>query len=331
MYSSPSHVQPTDNPTVVCNSTGVGPGKVTLPIVPIKVRGRGEQQFVKTYALLDTRSTQSFCSEDLTRRLGIYSKKDTIRLTTLEQKEVQVNTSVVHLEVADLDDTHLFSLSDVLSRSQLNVGLNSLAVQEDLSHWPHLRDLLIPDVNIDDVHLLIGQDAPSIMIPTDVRAGLKGEPYGTKTALGWTLNGPITPQKRPNSSSSYFVKPDMYLQHQAKRIDDVHNVGSGNETMSVSQKKVLSIWENSLHRDGVNYTMDIPFISRKDHHIYPMIGRWQNTDSDCLGKRLYQGPDLTKKLIGVLLRFRQERIALMADIEGMFHQVRVSMVEERRC
>ena len=47
-------------------------------------------------------TTQSFCSEDLTRRLGIYGKKDAIRLTTLEQKEVQVNTSVVHLQVADL-------------------------------------------------------------------------------------------------------------------------------------------------------------------------------------------------------------------------------------
>ena len=170
--------------------------------------------------------------------------------------------------MADLDDTHLFSLSNVLTRSQLNVGLHSLAVQEDLSHWPHLRDLLIPNVNIDDVHLLIGQDAPDIMIPTDVGAGLKGEPYATTTALGWTLNGPITHHKRPKSSSSYFVKLDMDLQHQVEklwRIDDVHNVGSDNETMSVSHNKVLSIWENLLHRDGVNYTMDIPFKDRPPH------------------------------------------------------------------
>lgn len=42
-----------------------------------------------------------------------------------------------------------------------------------------------------------------------------------------------------------------------------------------------------------------------------------------------QGPDLTNSLIDVLLRFRQESIALMADIEGMFHQVRVPMADRR--
>lgn len=42
-----------------------------------------------------------------------------------------------------------------------------------------------------------------------------------------------------------------------------------------------------------------------------------------LNGKLLQGPDLTNTLMGVLLRFRQEPIALMADIEGMFHQVRV--------
>jgi hypothetical protein len=38
---------------------------------------------------------------------------------------------------------------------------------------------------------------------------------------------------------------------------------------------------------------------------------------------LLQGPDLTNNLIGVLLRFRQEGIAFMADIQKMFYQVRV--------
>ena len=31
-----------------------------------------------------------------------------------------------------------------------------------------------------------------------------------------------------------------------------------------------------------------------------------------------KGPDLTNTLFGVLMRFRQERIAIMADIEAMF-------------
>ena len=38
---------------------------------------------------------------------------------------------------------------------------------------------------------------------------------------------------------------------------------------------------------------------------------------------LYKGAELTSSLVGVLLRFHEERVAVMADIESMFHQVRV--------
>ena len=42
-----------------------------------------------------------------------------------------------------------------------------------------------------------------------------------------------------------------------------------------------------------------------------------------LNSQILQGPDLANNLIGVLTRFRQEPIALIADIEAMFHQVLV--------
>ena len=52
---------------------------------------------------------------------------------------------------------------------------------------------------------------------------------------------------------------------------------------------------------------------------------------DCLDKimrkslndMLYKGPDLNSSLVGVLVRFREERVVVMADIESMVHQVRV--------
>ena len=42
-----------------------------------------------------------------------------------------------------------------------------------------------------------------------------------------------------------------------------------------------------------------------------------------LNSELLQGPDLTNSLLGVLMRFRLERVAFMADIESMFYQVKV--------
>ena len=46
-------------------------------------------------------------------------------------------------------------------------------------------------------------------------------------------------------------------------------------------------------------------------------------DGVSLNNQLLQGPDLTNNLLGILLRFRQYSIALVADIEGMFNQVKV--------
>ena len=42
-----------------------------------------------------------------------------------------------------------------------------------------------------------------------------------------------------------------------------------------------------------------------------------------LNNQLLQGPDMTNHMYGVLLRWRQENVAMMADIEAMFYQVRV--------
>ncbi|XP_073231681.1 uncharacterized protein [Porites lutea] len=47
-----------------------------------------------------------------------------------------------------------------------------------------------------------------------------------------------------------------------------------------------------------------------------------------LNSELLQGPDLTNNLVGILLRFRQDPVAVMGDVQCMFHQVRVP-VEDR--
>ena len=52
---------------------------------------------------------------------------------------------------------------------------------------------------------------------------------------------------------------------------------------------------------------------------------------DCLAKyrgsflndQLLQGPDVTNTLVGVLTQFREDSVAFMTDVEGMFYQVRL--------
>ena len=72
------------------------------------------------------------------------------------------------------------------------------------------------------------------------------------------------------------------------------------------------------------------------HGVYQEIKKKIRMVFDCsatyqghsLNNELLQGPDLTNQLVGVLLRFRMHNVPIMADIEAMFHQVRIP--EEQR-
>ena len=55
--------------------------------------------------------------------------------------------------------------------------------------------------------------------------------------------------------------------------------------------------------------------------VFDCSARYQG---ESLNDHLLQGPDLTSKLTGVLIRFREEKIAVMADVEKMFYQDKVT-------
>lgn len=59
---------------------------------------------------------------------------------------------------------------------------------------------------------------------------------------------------------------------------------------------------------------------RKLRVVFDCAARYQGTS---LNEQLLQGPNLTNTLIGTLLRFRQDEIVIMGDIDSMFYQVKV--------
>lgn len=59
---------------------------------------------------------------------------------------------------------------------------------------------------------------------------------------------------------------------------------------------------------------------RKLRAVFDCAASFQGTS---LNSELLQGPDLANSLVGVLTRFRKEEVAIMADIEAMYYQVKV--------
>ena len=59
--------------------------------------------------------------------------------------------------------------------------------------------------------------------------------------------------------------------------------------------------------------------------VYDCAAKFGQTS---LNQQLLQGPDQTNQFVGVLSRFRQKRVGMVADIEAMFHQV---LVDPKDC
>jgi len=82
--------------------------------------------------------------------------------------------------------------------------------------------------------------------------------------------------------------------------------------------------EESNRDDGAVWYLPHHAVAKKGDKIrivFDCAARFRGTS---LNDQVMQGPNLTNTLVGVLLRFRQEHVAVMADIEAMFNQVMVA-------
>ena len=268
------------------------------------------------------------------------------------------------------------------------------AQQDDVDHWPHLAGVKISKIDA-NVGLFIGNDAPEILQPKEVRESHHNGPCATQTIFGWVINGPLGRVQDLGLHTANVIRADAELDDQFRRYCNMEfndSVYCGKPLLSQNDKRAFEVMqETTVLQDG-HYTIvlpwknDLPYLKNnrglaehrlrllkkrlfKDpdmrvkyaaciedllqkgyakkaspigvpgktwylpHHavFHPAKPGKVHILFDCsakyrgssLNKKLLQGPDLTNSLVGVLTRFRQEAVAFMADVEAMFHQVKV--------
>ena len=123
-------------------------------------------------------------------------------------------------------------------------------------------------------------------------------------------------KRRFKSRNNQKYRED-YVEFMKKMIDSgyAEKVPKVEDVSSVESERKRSVWYIPHH--GVYH----PKKPNKIRVVFDCAAEFEN---ESLNKHLLQGPDLTNNLTGVLVRFRQEYVAFMCDIEGMFHQVRVN-------
>ncbi|XP_071058619.1 uncharacterized protein [Pseudochaenichthys georgianus] len=381
--------------------TGAGEPDCTLSIVPIQVKSKKGHETIITYAFLDPGSSASFCTERLMNKLNLRGRRTDILLRTMGQEKIVGSHIVSDLHVAGLDSSHYCELPDTYTQKTMPVHRGNIPRQKDLQRWPHLKHVMITEID-SDVDLLIGTDVPQALEPWEVIRSVDGGPYAVKTMLGWTVNAPLRgdrssemtcgqpdvtvnrisvanledlwkqqlkadfpecsqdEQMGPSREDCHFME---YVTKSAKLMDGHYCIGlplrkrdvSMPNNRRVAEQRTLSLKRRfdkdvSFHADYTAFMNDIlskgyaekvPVVDleRSDgrvwyiphHGVYHPKKKKIRVVFDCaatfqgtsLNAQLLQGPDLTSTLVGVMTRFRKEPVVLMADIEAMFHQVRV--------
>lgn len=373
-----------------------------LSIVPVVVKAGNGDKCIRTYAFLDTGSTASFCTEKLMRSLNVEGKRVKINLCTMSDKSKPASSYLVKgLEVGSLDGGPLVKLPDLYTQSQMPVTRRDIPTQQDISTWPHLSKVIVPNID-SDIDLLIGTNAPKAIEPWEV-INCEGEgPYAVRTVLGWSINGPLKnsgecsdvlvnrtsvlscsqkdnleqqlkfsfnmdfSERAVDDEPEYSVEDKLFLKKvsdSAKLKDNHYEIGlpfkhdtvemPNNRKMAEQrvfllqkrfqrspefQKEYSAFMDNVLSK---GYAREVPAdqLHGKEgqkwylphHGVYHPTKKKLRVVFDCgasyggtsLNEQLLQGPNLTNSLVGVLLRFRQDNVAAMGDIESMFYQVRV--------
>ena len=216
------------------------------------------------FALLDQGSTATFCTEELVRTLNIKGEKTPLSLATLG-KQITQDTEVVTLQVQNENHSSTTTLKSAYVTPAIPVNRDNIAVPQDLEPYPHLADLDLPSVPERRVSLLIGQDNSQCFFPLEVIGGNPGEPYATRTPLGWTLHGPLeTVHSDTNQANSFNIVTSECCDRLHEDLQAMWKVESSelyddSEPLSPEEQKVAELWETTTTVEDGRYSMAIPF------------------------------------------------------------------------
>lgn len=184
------------------SQTGAEETDSILAIVPVRVKVKKGNKVLTCYAFLDPGSNASFCTNKLANDLHLQGENVNILLTTMGEQKTVSCKAVPDLEVSSLEGDDFIDLTEVFAQKVIPVSKENIPTQEDVDKWPHLQGVRIPSINT-DVGLLIGTDVAKALEPEEIIHSVKDGPYAVRTALGWTVNGPLRENIRIRTKHGY--------------------------------------------------------------------------------------------------------------------------------
>ena len=120
-------------------------------------------------------------------------------------------------------------------------------------------------------------------------------------------------EKRAQYLKRRFERDPKYFQHYKSFMNEIISKGYAKQSDDASQNG--RVWYLPHH--GVYH----PLKPEKIRVVFDCSSEYRGRS---INKELLAGPDLTNQIVGTLIKFRQDKVAFVADIEKMFFQIYVS-------
>ncbi|XP_006824059.1 uncharacterized protein LOC102809470 [Saccoglossus kowalevskii] len=332
-------------------------------IIPVGIRCKSTGASIQTYAFIDNGSDSVFCTEDVRQRLNVGGRKTKLNLHTITGNRIMESRMIKGLEVTDLEGNQVIKLPTVYTQDKIPVSKKGILTQADISCFLYLSGVHLPHIESDIGLLIgnnvpkafephqAGRDEDDSIIPVSVNRIQVGPLVDAQLAIDDKSEDSVEDKRfRKIVDSGTEVLNGHFQVELSFRDKDV--VMPNNRNMVEQRLRHLKrkFERNAQYRNEYTKFMNVIIdksyaekIPAEDeaidgriwylpHHgvYHPQKGKIRvvfdfgaEYGGTSLNKQLMQGPDLTNSLVRVLLRFRQDRVALMADIEAMFSQVKV--------
>jgi len=146
---------------VQCAAAHSGRSRVSLQIVPVRVRGGEGGSEIETYAFVDNGSDTALCLNSLAGSLGVSGTPVHFSLSSINAENTPKSGYEVALNVLALDGDDTILLDKVWTVDRLPISKRSVPSDEDVSQWPHLKDVKFPRLDREKpVSIRIGNDVP---------------------------------------------------------------------------------------------------------------------------------------------------------------------------
>ena len=159
-----------------CSATANKRQKVSLRIVPVKVKNEDGTRKIETCAFIDNGSDTTLCSKDLVQELNLSSKPSEFTLTTVNGRDESRNGQEVKLNIQSLKYDGSIQLDLVWTVESLPISKQCIPTIEDISRWSHLSSIEFPRLENAKVIILIGSDVSEAHWIFEERHGRPREP-----------------------------------------------------------------------------------------------------------------------------------------------------------